>query len=265
MNLFSDDAYELSESRQFKSAYSIKNMTKEDVASTMMAYTYALSILEYDNEYAVWVQEYLTNTMKYGRTARKPQPYDTDMYHAYYILQTNDTSRIKDDESLMIFPQNQFLLWGKETILGKQNVTQSRNLYKNMISGLGLTGDHQNITMSISTWDRLNKTQRQILATRVYQLLKKHARKSDIFPTYDKWYKKMKVNPSILANMLTIGALGLVAHNASGIKDRTNSFRDRLRQQLDETSAANIASVATPLMNVRRYLPKYGDRKKKNG
>jgi len=132
------------------------------------------------------------------------------------------------------------------------------------------------LAVLISNWYRINDGQRKIVCTRMKQLLREHARLSEIYPVFVKYVDKNNLlvpaeknekTTSPTSTFLVGLGLGYIVARMSQGNDRVETFRQELKQKLEEsTTASNIASITTPLgTTLTRYghVPKYGKRSKK--
>lgn len=279
-NLFNDKSYLIKESRLFRQPIALKLKSADDIKHIALLYFFCLDILKNDFDNAKWVQDYLTKTFKYGKRIPKPKVHDTDLHFALYMINEKNSSQL-DQKSKSSFddsklPINEIIMWSKNTILGKTTQNISRNLHLKLLSNIKVDqSDYRNLQIMITNWDNIQTTQRKVVCTRIMQLLKSHMRMSEIYPIFQKFVSSNKLEmskdeskkPSNNMNVFLVGlGLGYMASNLANKNSKVDAYRERLRSLLEDTTAANIATVTTPLGQVvSRYgnVPKYGKRKKK--
>lgn len=282
-NLFADSSYILNESRLFRQPLALKLKDVDDIKNILILYIFCLDILKNDFDNAEWVQDYLVKTFKYGYRITKPKTHDTDLHHALYILSEKDFSGLKQSKNNDLaarnvnIPVDSIIRWAKLVIMGKATPQTSQRMYTALFQGLHMNqGDYRNLAVLISQWNRINHAQQKIACTRLKQMLREHARLSEIYPVFTKYVEKNNMilpaekNEKTTSNTSTflVGlGLGYIVARMSQGNDRVETFRQQLKQKLEETTtSANIASVTTPLgSTITRYghVPKFGTRRKK--
>lgn len=282
-SLFSDSSYILKESRLFRSPLALKLKNVDDIKHILILYIFALDILKTDFDNAEWVQDYLVKTFKYGYRITKPKTHDTDLHHALYILSEKDFTGLQPTKNNDLAARNidvpvkDIIRWAKLTIMGKSTAQTSQRMYTALFQGMNFKqSDYRNLAVLIQNWYRTTDGQRKIVCTRMKQLLREHVRLSEIYPVFAKFVdnnnlmipaeKNEKTTSSSQNFLIGLGLGYLVARMSNG-NDRVETFRQQLKQKLEEsTTQASIASVTTPIGTViSRYghVPKYGKRDKK--
>lgn len=252
---------QLYESRLFRSSTALSKRNAEDIKNIAYLYFCALTIMREEFDTGVFVQDYFSDTFKKGMQFRHAMKPDTDLYWALYIIHNKKADMLdpkKQEENeyeldRISLPISQMKIYVKNTIKGTGTVAMSRSFFIALTRQLRITNaDYKNLGMLSANWLNLNNQQRSVLCTRLLYALKKYARISEVYPTFEKFVTGKKYfikdsndpetekKQSTLKKLGKQALLGLAAGAAGSLllarsrKNDAEEFRQRFKSYFNQ-------------------------------
>ena len=268
----------LSESRLIPSQSTLRNYDAEELAELVVLYVCALYIMEHYSDSKTRAQAYAKRTIQYGTDFDRWRISASDLYAILYALLSRDVNLRNPRESDRLrenMPLGTSLLirWLKAMATN----TMTRNIHRALFARLDYNFKINNssiraVRRAVMDWEDLDSDERRMTMTRILQLMRARAPKSEVLPwlrdTAAKHHLDISTHSTVPSDYLSKGAperkegslLVALAGVAAGVK-AVNTIRKKTESASSgATGAASVATVATPLGGIGVGFDPKGDK-----
>lgn len=178
---------DLTESRLLRTKQSFKTYTAKDIAELAFVYFISLEILSSEFDYLSDAKDYAKKTIMYGNF-NSFRFSGTDMYMLLYVLLGNDEVELKGDKEnndLFLNNINPNMMNIKRYFLnlrkGEPNQTFNRRFLLKLQQELDITvANYRSMRILVSDWKNISKPQKKLVMTRLLQVFRARAIRSEL-------------------------------------------------------------------------------------
>ena len=215
----------LTESRLIPSSNSYTPFSAEDLSELSVLYICALWIMYCDKDDHNFAVQYARRTIQFGSSFAKWHSGGTDLYNLIHGLKSDDVKLDDFDKSKKFkfsVPIGEALLlrWLREMSNGHVQTPTHRALFVKLDFNFKITNSAlKSVRRLVMDWETINFGERSLAITRMLQLLRIRAQKSEILQTLTRLAKSRRLElDDADAPQATVRGGGFLAALAAGVR-----------------------------------------------